>query len=94
MTEIEWTDAEREALGNAMDPYAVGVLTQEEAENAILDALAELVAAREAQAAAQALREAVEKDAITIPDVLGYKVPAVAVEDLLNRADRIERVEP
>ncbi|VEW13538.1 Uncharacterised protein [Brevibacterium casei] len=38
---------------------------------------------------ADALREIADM-AITIPDVLGYKVNAVAVEDLLDRADMIE----
>jgi len=50
----------------------------------ILDAVAPAIAAR-------ALREAVEADALTIPDALGYKVRAVFVESLLDRADEIER---
>lgn len=56
---------------------------------AVRDAFREPLEAMLDQARAEALREAAEQDAITIPDVLGYKVPAVAVEDLLNRADRI-----
>jgi hypothetical protein len=43
-----------------------------------------------ATAQADALREAVEQYAITIPDVLGYKVRAVAVEDMLDRVDAID----
>jgi hypothetical protein len=39
---------------------------------------------------AQALRDAVEADAINILDVFRDKVPAVCVEDLLDRADRLE----
>lgn len=42
------------------------------------------------KAKAEALREAVEKYAITIPDALGYKVPAVTVEDLLDAATEYE----
>ena len=38
---------------------------------------------------AEALRDAVEKYAVTIPDALGYKVPAVTTEDLLDRADHL-----
>ena len=38
---------------------------------------------------AEALRDVVEKYAVTIPDALGYKVPAVMTEDLLARADRL-----
>lgn len=34
-----------------------------------------------------AISGAFEKYAITIPDALGYKVPAVTVEDLLDVAD-------
>lgn len=83
MTEIEWTDAELAALAAYRHAEA-----HEDARDAE-EYLRGLVAAREAQAAAKALREAAEEDAITIPDVLGYKVPAVAVEDILNRADRI-----
>ncbi|GAA4915716.1 hypothetical protein [Nesterenkonia rhizosphaerae] len=43
------------------------------------------------KAKAEALREAVEKYAITIPDALGYKIQAVAAEDMLNEADQIEK---
>ena len=49
-----------------------------------------IVAAEVRKAKAEALREAVEKYAITIPDALGYKVPAVTVEDLLDTADEHE----
>ena len=35
------------------------------------------------------LRAVVEKYAVTIPDALGYKVPAVTTEDLLDHADRL-----
>ena len=42
-----------------------------------------------AQVEAEALRDAVEKYAVTILDALGYKVPAVTTEDLLDRADRL-----
>ena len=42
---------------------------------------------------AAALREAVEKDASIIPDALGYKVRAVFVESLLDRADAEERAD-
>lgn len=91
MSAVEWSDAEREAVrGALLVDLDVPRVTTEDVD-AVLAALAPFVEAGEAQAAANALREAVEKDAVTIPDVLGYKVPAVAVEDLLNRADRIER---
>lgn len=67
MTEIEWTDAEREAVDAAVDQstHALGVGYMESpvvrtVADAALDALAALVAAREAQAAAKALREAAD----------------------------------
>ena len=49
-----------------------------------------IIAAEVRAAKAEALREAVEKYAITIPDALGYKVPAVTVEDLMDAADEHE----
>ena len=56
----------------------------------VVDAvLAEWPGESRAQVEATALRDAVEKYAITIPDALGYKVPAVTTEDLLDRADRL-----
>ena len=56
----------------------------------VVDAvLAEWPGESRAQVGATALRDAVEKYAITIPDALGYKVPAVTTEDLLDRADRL-----
>ena len=47
-------------------------------------------AAEIAAAKAEALRDAAVDMSIMIPDLLGYKVEAVAVEDLLVRADQIE----
>ena len=38
---------------------------------------------------AEALHYVVEKYAVTIPDALGYRVPAVTTEDLLDHADRL-----
>ena len=43
--------------------------------------------------AAKALRDEAETYTTAIPDILGYKVQAVFTEDLLGRADRIERGE-
>lgn len=39
----------------------------------------------------EALREAADKLTFTVHDILGYKFPAVATEELLDRADKIER---
>ena len=59
-------------------------------EQHVTDAvLAEWPGESRAQVEATALRDAVEKYAVTIPDALGYKVPAVMTEDLLARADRL-----
>ena len=59
-------------------------------EQHVTDAvLAEWPGESRAQVEATALRDAVEKYAVTIPDALGYKVPAVMTEDLLDRADRL-----
>ena len=59
-------------------------------EQHVTDAvLAEWPGESRAQVEATALRDAVEKYAVTIPDALGYKVPAVTTEDLLDRADRL-----
>lgn len=104
MNAVDWPEAEREAVHEAANALHADTCPNDECggedmgdfdrqAEVLLAALAPFVAAREAQAAARALREAVESAAITIPDVLGYKVAAVAVEDLLNRADRIERGE-
>ena len=43
------------------------------------------------EAEVKALRDAADQLTTRIPDVLGYKVQAVFTEDLLNRADQIER---
>lgn len=53
-----------------------------------LDAVAPAIIRR---AKAEALREVIEENAISIPDALGYKVRAVFVEDLLDMAAEYER---
>ena len=61
-----------------------------EACESAADALLPIVFEEVRKAKAGALRETVEKRAITIPDALGYKVSAVTVEDLLDAADEYE----
>lgn len=96
---VEWTDAEREALRD------VPGLTAEE-DDAILDALAPSRAARDAQVAARALREA-SSWLMDLPSRRGSAVYAdermhadgqdvgieIAADHLRDRADRIERGE-
>lgn len=76
----DWQDRIAQALRQATDD---GADRAEDYATAVLPIV------RAAQA--QALRDAVEEHAITIPDALGYKVSAVAVEDLLDTADRLGR---
>lgn len=72
------------------DCYLMGrsLTSEQEHYGAQFDAM---IARIRRDAKAEALREAVEQYAITIPDALGYKVPAVTVEDMLNAADGHEK---
>lgn len=104
MAEISWTDAEREAvrdelahttIGSGYYAMSVGVDEAREMADEVLAALAPFVAAREAQAAAKALRDAAA--ALELPKAddrwsvdLGYYGEA---HWLRERADRIERGE-
>lgn len=110
MSGVEWTDAEREAAGGHQVVHGSGnwpwrcECGQEfrtstgharHVRDAILGALAPFVAAREAQAAARALREA-EADYSHLYLTRGAAakvVAAVTCADLGARADRIERGE-
>lgn len=93
---MSWQEEAREPIASVRElraGLAFGLpddVPQSKVVDAILDALAPVVKAEVARAKAEALREAVQQDAITIPDTLGYKVTAVATEDLLDRADAIE----
>ena len=96
---VEWTDAEREAVRDVFRRASFG-------PQDVLDALSPFVAAREAQAAAKALREA----SFWLMDLPSRRGPAVyaderthadgqdvgielAADHLRDRADRIERGE-
>lgn len=57
MSGVEWTVAEREAVEQAVRPFCHLAVVQRVA-TVVLNTLAPFVAAREAQAAARALREA------------------------------------
>ena len=93
---VEWTDEEREAVRRTQAAWTV-----DDAQDGwhmvdtTLDALAPFVEAREAQAAARALREA-EGDYSHMYTTRAPGATAVAVvtcADLRDRADRIERGE-
>ena len=90
---VEWTDAEREAVGRAIAAWTLDDAEDPETQiDTVLDALAPFAAAREAQAAAKALREAADDMQRVWVDE--RRTLGMATDDWLrSHADRIERGE-